>query len=276
LALPESRIALDADPLRLAQVFHCLLDNACKFTEQGGEIRVEVGLQAGVVRVSVADTGIGIDSGDLGRIFEMFVQAGTTGERTQEGLGIGLALARALAGLHGGEIEAQSEGPGRGSRFVVRLPAAPEGLGSAAPAVSLATAAPGSIRLPEPAAPARRVLVADDNPDLVDSLATLLRLSGFEVETARDGLEAVAAALRFRPSLILLDLGMPRLDGYSACRRIRELPGGQSIAILAQTGWGQEEDRQRSLDAGFDGHLIKPVDPMALIRIAMDSPPSLA
>jgi CheY-like chemotaxis protein len=208
----------------------------------------------------VSDSGIGIAPEQLPLVFEMFYQADSVPERARSGLGVGLSLSRALVRLHGGDIEVQSRGPGLGSRFRVRLPLAPSAPGSR-PA---AGAEPGS-------AAGRRVLVADDNADVADSLALLLRVAGCAVEVARDGPEALDLAERWQPDLLLLDLGMPGLDGCEVCRRIRAEPWGRAMRILALTGWGQEEDRRRSLEAGCDGHLVKPVEPATLLRLVAES-----
>jgi signal transduction histidine kinase/CheY-like chemotaxis protein len=258
-SLDPGPIPLDGDPVRLAQVLHNLLDNACKYTERGGEIRVSAGREGPQAVVRVGDTGIGIAPEHLTRVFEMFSQPGPGGELAGGGLGIGLSLAQALVALHGGEIEAGSAGPGRGSELTVRLPL-PESGSQFEPAAAEATGGP------EGAAP-RSILVVDDNPDIRESLSTLLRLLGHRVETAGDGLAAVDAAARVRPDTILLDLGMPVLDGCGACRRIRAEPWGQSIRIVALTGWGQDEDRRRTRECGFDLHLVKPVAPEDLARL---------
>jgi PAS domain S-box-containing protein len=261
VALPPAPVYLDADPVRLAQVFLNLIHNACKYTDPGGQIRVSAEMDGPEVVVTVADTGIGVPPEDLVRLFEMFAQLGPTGERAQGGLGIGLSLARGLVEMHGGSIEARSEGPGKGTQLVVRLPTLPGG--------SAAQPAPAPAAAVQPAA-ARRVLVVDDHRDVVESLALLLRATGYQVEIAHDGLEAIEAAGRYRPDLVLLDIGMPKLDGYATCRRIREHPWGRDMTIVALTGWGQEDDQRRTREAGFDGHLVKPLDPRALFDLLSD------
>ncbi|MGB4335540.1 MAG: PAS domain S-box protein [Chromatiaceae bacterium] len=261
VTLPPVPVYLDADPVRLAQVFLNLIHNACKYTNPGGQIRVSAELDGPEVVVTVADTGIGVPPEDLVRLFETFAQLGPTGERAQGGLGIGLSLARGLVEMHGGSIEARSEGPGKGTQLVVRLPTLPGG--------SAAQPAPAPAAAVQPAA-ARRVLVVDDHRDVVESLALLLRATGYQVEIAHDGLEAIEAAGRYRPDLVLLDIGMPKLDGYATCRRIREHPWGRDMTIVALTGWGQEDDQRRTREAGFDGHLVKPLDPRALFDLLSD------
>jgi PAS domain S-box-containing protein len=251
IILPPEPVHLDADPTRLAQVFGNLLTNAGKYTDRGGHIWLRAERHGGEVVVSVRDTGIGIAAEHLPRVFEMFAQAAPALERSQGGLGIGLSLVKGLVEMHGGRVEAHSEGLGKGSEFVVRLP------------LSCGPHAPGS---PHPGGgedatgrPARRILVADDNRDAADSLAMMLRLDGHEVHAVHDGQEAVEAAEWFRPDVVLLDIGMPKLNGYDACRRIRAQPWGQGILLAATTGWGQEEDKRRAMEAGFDCHLTKPV-----------------
>jgi CheY-like chemotaxis protein len=208
------------------------------------------------VTVSVRDTGIGIAPEHLPRLFEMFSQAAPALERSQGGLGIGLSLVKGLVELHGGRVEARSEGPGKGSEFAVRLPVVD---GTTAPAT------PQPVRSEKATArPRRRVLVVDDCPDAADSLAIMLGLAGHEVHAAHDGREAVAAAGRFRPDVALLDIGMPKLNGYEVARHIRQQPWGRGVVLAALTGWGQEEDKRRARDARFDEHLTKPVDPAAL------------
>jgi CHASE3 domain sensor protein/CheY-like chemotaxis protein len=186
-------------------------------------------------------------------------------ERSQGGLGIGLTLVKRLVDMHGGTVTAHSEGPGKGSEFIVRLPALSERPRHDAPGPAA-----------EPAAPSRRVLVVDDNPDTASSLAMLLRMTGNETHTAHDGLEAVGAARTFRPDVVLLDVGLPRLNGLDACRRIREQPWGKDMVIVAVTGWGQDDDRRKTEEAGFDGHLVKPVDHAALMKLLAEKQPESA
>ncbi len=258
VALPPDPVFLDADPSRLAQVFSNLLNNAAKYTEPAGHIRLTAERRESEVVVEVQDTGIGISRHMLPRIFDIFTQGDRSLERAQGGLGIGLSIVRGVVELHGGSVAAHSDGPGRGSKLTVRLPVL-------APAHEIRTAE--GDREP-PAAPARyRILVADDNEDSVESLALLLTLRGSEVRTARDGWEAVAAAAAFGPDIVLLDIGMPRLNGYEAARRIRKQGRGERMVLIALTGWGQKEDRQRSTAAGFDFHLVKPVDFAALEQL---------
>ena len=256
--LPEP-IYLDADPVRLEQVFLNLLTNACKYTKKGGRILLTTERDGMDVVVKVADTGIGISPEHLPHVFDLFAQGGTGAEQTQGGLGIGLSLVRGLVAMHGGSVEARSDGPGKGSEFLVRLPTLAEQPAAQPPA----SEERGNLMQ----APARRILVADDNTDVVESLAMLLRLSGHEVEIAHDGLEAVELAARFRPDVVLLDIGMPGLDGYAACRRIRQHPWGKNMVIVALTGWSQDGDRRKAEEVGFNGHLVKPVEPSALLRV---------
>ena len=258
VALPAEPVYLHADPARLAQVFQNLINNACKYTEPQGRIALTAERQGGDVVVTVKDTGLGIPPDKLASIFDMFTQVDASRERAQGGLGIGLTLVKRLVEMHDGSVEARSEGPGRGSTFVVRLPLLaemPAAAGHATPAAK------------KRAAVARRMLVVDDNVDSAESLTMLLEVSGHETHTAHDGLEAVAAAERFRPEVVLLDIGLPSLNGYDAARRIREQPWGKDMVLIALTGWGQEADRRKSKDAGFDQHMVKPVDLDALMRL---------
>ncbi len=261
IALPSEPVRLDGDPVRLAQVLSNLRNNAAKFTPKTGRIDVSASLEGATAVIRVRDNGLGIAPEQLRNLFRMFSQVGPTLD-AKGGLGIGLSLARSLVELHGGGIEARSEGPGKGSEFIVRLPA---------------LLLPAPAELPTAPAPApysgavRRVLVVDDVPDNVSSLAALLRLDGNVVETAADGLQAVEKAEAFKPDLILLDLGLPNLNGFEACQLIRRKPWGKGIVIVALTGWGQDDDRRRSLGAGFDSHLVKPVD-YDTLRALLSSP----
>jgi PAS domain S-box-containing protein len=259
VTLPPAPVHLEADPTRLAQVFSNLLNNAAKYTAKGGRIWLTAERQGSEVAVCVRDTGIGIAAEHLPRLFEMFSQVAPALERSHGGLGIGLALVRGLVGLHGGRVDARSAGPGRGSEFTVRLPV----LDTARPAGPEA----GADGATSCAGPRRRILVADDLRDSVDSLAMMLRLAGHDIETAHDGLEAVHAAATFRPDVVLLDIGMPKMNGYEAARHIRQQPWGQGMLLVALTGWGQEEDKRRTSEAGFDHHLTKPVEPGALEKL---------
>lgn len=265
LSLPAQPVYLDADPVRLAQVFANLLDNASKFSEGGGRIRLSAGCAGSEVEVKVEDCGMGIAPEHLQGVFHMFTRLPVASDRVPEGLGIGLALARGLVELHGGHIEAQSAGGGKGSTFTVRLPVSAASIG--------ATQDGPAVETPDIVDP-RRILVVDDNRDVLESLTMLLELQGHEVAAARDGLEAVAMAERFHPDLVLLDLGLPRLDGYGACRRIREQAWGRDIKVIALTGWGLDGDRRRTEEAGFDDHLVKPVAPSTLLEIVAKVPRS--
>jgi CheY-like chemotaxis protein len=253
LALPEAPLPAHGDPVRLTQILANLLNNAARYTPRGGTIALRLERRADAAEISVRDSGRGIAPEMLPRLFGMFARGeGSTG------LGIGLALARRLAEMHGGAIEARSEGIGKGAEFVVRLP-----LG-----------APGEQKsIPEPKEgrrlPRQRILVVDDNRDAADSLGMLLGFLGAEVEIANDGEAALAAFARARPAAVLLDLGMPGMDGYEVARRLRAA-GADGVPIIALTGWGQEQDRRRVREAGFDKHLIKPAD-MGTLRALLAS-----
>ncbi|HKV08406.1 MAG TPA: ATP-binding protein [Thermoanaerobaculia bacterium] len=249
--LPAEPVYVEADLTRLAQVFTNLLNNSTKYTETGGHIWVTVETQGHEAVVSVRDTGIGITTEHLPHLFEMFSQAASALERSGGGLGVGLALARGVVELHGGTITASSEGLGKGSEMIVRLPVAP------APA-SEQQLSSGETDLSR--GNRCRVLIADDNRDSADSLSLLLELSGYETRTAHDGVEAIEAARAHGPDVALLDIGMPKVNGYEVARRIRQEPWGQRMLLVAITGWGQEDDKQQARDAGFDHHLTKPVD----------------
>ena len=258
VTLPPQPIYVYADSARLAQVVGNLLNNACKFTNKGGKISLAVE-QAGMQAVvKVRDSGIGIAPDQLPRIFDMFTQLDTSLERSINGLGIGLTLVKSLVEMHGGVVEVHSAGVGKGSEFVVSLPISTE-------TPKLPLPAPTVAEVPVPQA--HRVLVVDDNRDSATSLAMLLKLMGNETHTAYDGLEAVDAAGTFRPDVILLDIGLPKLNGYEACRRIREQPWSHGMVLVALTGWGRDEDRKESTDAGFNAHMVKPVGLAELTKL---------
>jgi len=260
--LPAAPVAVEADVTRLAQVISNLLNNAAKFTEKGGQIWLDVEDAGSEAVIRVKDNGVGIPPPMLPQVFEMFTQVDRSLEKSRSGLGIGLSLVKKIVEMHGGTVEAHSAGHGLGSELIVRLPRLPA-LSSPAPGEKPAAGSP------EPGgAPARRrILVADDNTDAAASLAMMLEIMGNEVRTAVDGQEAVETAESFRPTVILLDIGMPRLNGYDACRRIREQPWSHGVFLVALTGWGQDEDKRRSKEAGFDHHLVKPVEPAALEKL---------
>jgi PAS domain S-box-containing protein len=259
--LPEQPIIVEADLTRLAQVFWNLLNNAAKYTDRGGRIWLTAERQGGDVVVAVKDTGIGIPADRLRSIFEMFSQVEAALSRSQGGLGIGLCLVNRLVQMHGGSIEAESEGPGRGSRFVVRMPLVVE---------QHETSRTGDNGGAAKATAKLRILVVDDNRDAAESLAMLLKTMGNNVRTANDGEKGVQAAAEFRPRVILMDIGLPKLNGYEACRRIRQEAWSKNIFIIAVTGWGAEDDRRRSEEAGFDRHMVKPVDPTSLMELVAD------
>ncbi len=257
VSLPSKPVFLHADQARLSQVISNLLNNACKFTDNGGRIQLSAERDADDVVIHVRDNGIGIVPEQLPRIFEMFAQIDTSLERSVSGLGLGLTLVKNLVELHGGKVEARSEGAGRGTEFVVRLPVLAEST-SSTPTQPVRAQAPET---------SRSILVVDDNADSAKSLAMLLKLGGHSIRTAHDGLEALAAAENYRPDVVLLDIGLPRLNGYDVARRIREQPWGSEMTLIALTGWGQDDDRQKSKDAGFDEHLVKPVEIASLKKI---------
>ena len=249
--LPDEAIYLNADRARLAQVFGNLLNNSCKYTRPNGAISLSARRNGNnEVLVSVRDDGAGIPPDKIDSIFDMFMQVDRSSDRSQSGLGIGLTLVKRLVEMHGGSIEARSAGEGQGSEFVVQLPMIDK------PAVV-------SSRVSDVAAqPAsqRRILIVDDNVDSADSLAMLLEITGNQTYLAHDGVEAIESIEKYRPEVVLLDIGLPKLDGHEVCRRVREQPWGKDIRIIALTGWGQDDDRRKSEEAGFNGHLVKPVD----------------
>jgi signal transduction histidine kinase/CheY-like chemotaxis protein len=266
VSLPPDPILLDADPTRLAQIFLNLLNNAAKYSERGGQIRLSAQRNGNEVAVSVRDAGIGISAAQLPLVFDAFVQVDTSWQRAQGGLGIGLSLVKEFVGLHGGRVEVRSDGPGKGSEFIVHLPVAIDTTAAEPPTAAVAVAR----------GPRRRILVVDDNTDAAESLASILRILGHDVRTAHDGEAGVAAAAEFRPELVLMDLGMPRLNGYEAARRIRAEPWGHEPCLVALTGWGADRDRGRTHDAGFDGHLVKPVELDVLMKMLAEMPDRLA
>jgi signal transduction histidine kinase/ActR/RegA family two-component response regulator len=264
--MPREPIHLAADPLRLAQVLSNLLANAAKYTEPDGQIRLMARRERDTAVIEVIDSGIGIAAEALPEVFQMFSQVKPTHDRSDGGLGIGLALAKGLVELPGGEIAARSEGPGRGSTFTVRLPIG---------AMSLPTDLGAPIGLIESVAVRRRVLVADDNYDSADSLATLLRLEGHEVKVVHDGDQALAAFGTFVPDFALLDIGMPGLNGYRVAQVVREAPSESSVVLIAVSGWGTQSDKAQALASGFNYHLTKPVEPerlLDLLRAPRDRP----
>jgi PAS domain S-box-containing protein len=272
VSLPEASVRLEGDSTRLEQILTNLLNNAVKFTEEGGHIWLTAVREGAEIVLRVRDTGIGIAPEMLPRIFDLFVQAERRTDRSQGGLGIGLTLVRRLVEMHGGTVQASSPGLRKGSEFIVRLPVLAE------------VPRDNGVGMPGEAEPApaflspSRILVVDDNADSAESLATLLRLGGHEVRVAYGGREALEIAQAEQPQIVLLDLGMPGMDGYEVARRLRQQPGMERVFLVAVTGWGQEEDRCRSSTAGFDQHLVKPVEPAALQKVLAHSkvtaPPS--
>jgi PAS domain S-box-containing protein len=258
IALPCEPIWLDADPVRLAQVLDNLLTNACKYTEPEGRISLVVEREGAEAVIQVKDNGLGISADLLPRVFDQFVQADPSSKRSAGGMGIGLSLAKRLVQMHGGTILARSDGPGRGSEFVVRLPALEQ---------RSTTAEISAPSVPTVAVTSRRVLIVDDNVDSARMLAQVLSMHGHVTCEAHDGLEAADRTALFKPQVVLLDIGLPTIDGYEACRRIRQQPGGHDIVIAAVTGWGQAEDRRKSREAGFDEHFVKPVNYTAVERL---------
>jgi PAS domain S-box-containing protein len=260
--LPGEPVQVQGDPVRLAQIFSNLLNNAAKFTPPEGRISISARHRNGSVLVSVRDTGEGIPREALGRIFGMFDQLQPAGT-PRKGLGIGLALVKRLVHLHGGEVEARSEGPGRGSEFTVRLPAV--AVGAACEERQDAGAGESA---PRPLVSCR-VLIVDDNDDVLVSLENVVRVLGCDIRTARDGETALDEGERFKPNIVLMDLGMPGMDGLETGRRMRQRAWGRRMLLVAVTGWGRREDRRRSKEAGFDHHMVKPVDPAALAALLL-------
>jgi len=267
VTMPPEPVFLNADRTRLIQVLGNLLNNACKFTDMGGRISLAVEVVGEDVVISVRDNGIGIAAAQLPTIFEMFVQADTSMERSVSGLGIGLALVKNMVEMHGGTVEVRSYGLGRGSMFVVRM-AIMEGT-ALAPAIGEVDGGPDL-------ASAQRILVVDDNVDAALMLERLLQLNGKQTRLAHSGLDALEVAEQFRPHLILLDIGLPKLNGYEVCKRIRKQPWGKDMVVIALTGWGQEDDRKRSKEAGFNAHFVKPLERAALMLVLAGKYPAAA
>ncbi|HEX7794204.1 MAG TPA: PAS domain S-box protein [Vicinamibacterales bacterium] len=262
VALPPQPVYVNADRARLTQVIANLLNNAAKYTDAGGRVWLTMEHQGSEAVIRVRDTGIGIAAGQLPRVFDMFAQADTSLERSRDGLGIGLTLVKTFVELHGGTVEARSAGLGRGSEFIIRLPVLVAG-------AEIAPPSPANEASP---VASRRVLVVDDSEDGAESMAMILQFAGHETVKAYDGVAAIEAAERFRPDVVLLDIGLPRMNGYEVCRRLRQEPWGRDITIVALTGWGQEDDRTRSKEAGFDVHMVKPVDFDALLQLLASAP----
>ncbi|WP_164101054.1 PAS domain S-box protein [Candidatus Laterigemmans baculatus] len=257
--LPDDPLLVDADETRLAQVICNLLMNAVKYSDPGSSIELTVEREGAEALIRVRDQGIGIPEPMLPRVFDMFIQVDRSLEKAQGGLGVGLAIVKRLVEMHGGSIAAQSEGHGKGSEFIIRLPLVLSVVQHSTPASTAADAAPRASN--------RRILVVDDNRDAATSLTMMLKRMGNVVRVAHDGQAGVEAAADFRPDLILLDIGMPKLNGYDAAQQIRRSPWGKSVKIVALTGWGQEEDRRKSQAAGFDLHLVKPVEPAEIEKL---------
>ena len=264
VTLPPQPVYLNADPTRIAQVVGNLLNNACKFTDDGGRIWLTVEREGEAAVIRVRDSGIGIAADELPRIFDLFTQIDTSLGRSVSGLGIGLTLVKNLVEMHDGTVEVYSAGVGHGSEFVVRLPVL-----AVTPEPPPAPAAAASAT-----ATTRRILVVDDNRDSAESLADLLELTGNVTRTAHDGVEAVEAAASFRPNLVLLDLGLPKMNGYEAARTIRNQSWGKAMVLVALTGWGQDEDRRKTKEGGFDAHLVKPVDFAVLAKLLTELLPT--
>jgi signal transduction histidine kinase/ActR/RegA family two-component response regulator len=257
--LPSEEVMLDIDYARAVQIYANILSNAVKFTPQGGNVVVRASVDEDGLLVSVRDSGIGLDAETIPRIFRMFEQSKTVSGQFSSGLGIGLSLSRQFAEMHGGAVEARSDGTGTGSEFLIRLPVVSR----------------DSVRNAAPQSPAAgldgrkmKVLVVDDNHDAADSLAALLEIDGFDAHAVYDGAMAIEATAESQPDVVILDLGMPGMDGYETARAIRQRPGAERILLLALTGWGQSDARRRTLEAGFDHHLVKPVELEQIVRLA--------
>jgi CheY-like chemotaxis protein len=255
---PDAEVCLDADLPRLVQVFANLLNNAVKFTQPSGRIVFSSEASETAATITVIDSGIGFSADASERIFEMFYQEDVNLERRTDGLGIGLTLARALVEMHEGTIHARSAGPGKGATFIVKLPLLHSPARRTATSRYTATAS---------GEPPLRVLIGDDNADAADMLRTFVDSLGHETTVAHDGLSALEAVESFRPDVVLLDIGLPGISGYDVARAVRQRPDGGDICLAAVTGWGQDEDRRRTREAGFNHHLTKPVNPSAIVEL---------
>jgi CheY-like chemotaxis protein/two-component sensor histidine kinase len=264
ISLPPEPVLLEVDPVRLAQVVANLLHNATKYTEQGGEIWVGARREGDAAVIRVRDSGVGIPADMLPRVFDVFSQVDGTLSRAKGGLGIGLSLVKRLVELHGGTVEARSEGTGQGSEFIVRLPVPTRRQ------VPVEQTRDDGVQRASVAS--LRILVVDDNRDAADSMALMLRIMGNDTRAVYGGRDALDAAADFRPDVVLLDIGMPDMSGHEVARLIRQRPGGTDTTLVAVTGWGQEEDRRRSKESGFDAHLAKPAPPAALTELLATLP----
>jgi signal transduction histidine kinase/ActR/RegA family two-component response regulator len=256
VSLPEEALGVEVDPVRLAQVVSNLLNNAAKYTEENGRIWLSASREGDEAVITVRDNGMGIPADMLPKIFDLFTQVDRTYNRAQGGLGIGLTLVRNLVEMHGGSVNATSPGVGQGSEFMVRLPMTPT------QQVSVCEIRPLHVSSFQ-----RRVLVVDDNHDSADMMSLLLSTLGAEVHTTHSGAEALESLRTFQPTVVMMDIGMPSMDGCEVARRIRQLPAGRDATLIAISGWGQLEDRRRSQEAGFDHHLVKPVEPQELANV---------
>jgi signal transduction histidine kinase len=260
LDIPSEELILNGDLTRLSQILSNLLNNAAKYTEPGGKIALTADAKGSEVEIRVKDNGVGIPAEMIPQVFEMFAQIDRHLDRSKGGLGIGLRLVKSLVELHGGSIQAASGGAGRGSEFIVRLPLASESCPQEAESQFKSAAQPAESK----SSHNLRVLIVDDNQDNAESLRRLLSMTGYDVRAVYDGVEGVRVVEEFCPDVLLLDIGMPTIDGHEVCRRIRSTPWGRNMTVVAQTGWGQEQDRRRTSEVGFDYHLVKPIDHTAL------------
>jgi CheY-like chemotaxis protein/two-component sensor histidine kinase len=257
--IPEHTVMIEGDLTRLAQVISNLLNNAAKYTDDGGHIRLDATLEGSMVAIRVRDTGLGVAPNLLPHVFDLFTQADRTLDRVEGGLGIGLTLVKRLVEMHGGQVEAHSEGLGRGAEFIVRLPVLATEAGHAAERVPRAVeAGPGM------EGRSLRILIVDDNVDAADSIAMLLGMEGHQTRTVNTARAALLAAPEFKPEVVLLDIGLPEMDGYEVARRLRAQNGSHRMRLVAVTGYGQPADRRRARAAGFDEHMVKPVEPAML------------